>query len=216
MRPAVAHNHGNIFLGRAENFFESDAQAVVTRTKPLIGMSSSGGKVCTLLLAYFFTSTKARIAGRCRSLLERNSSGASRGGSIGERGATGIADYAPQLLPIYRFRGLPGFHQIAQGLLIDHREHNFSNDAVDPVTDISYTVYYDAFTVGAGYLDIMAALSNTTLETGPAISPYVTFNQTTGGQQCDLGLQRDLGQQRHLGQQCDLGQQCAVLINGEQ
>ncbi len=34
--------------------------------------------------------------------------------------------------------------------------------ATDPVTGITYTSQYDIFTVGAGYLDIAAALTNTT------------------------------------------------------
>jgi serine protease AprX len=36
-----------------------------------------------------------------------------------------------------------------------------SSRAVDPITGISYTDYYDIFTVGAGYVDIEAALNNT-------------------------------------------------------
>jgi serine protease AprX len=47
----------------------------------------------------------------------------------------------------------------------------------DPVTGISYTSQYDMFTVGAGYLDIQAALSNTDLApttAGSALSPTVT------------------------------------------
>src|SRR4029077_6554171 len=38
--------------------------------------------------------------------------------------------------------------------------------ALDPVTGISYTSQYDIFTIGAGYLDIQAALSST--DTVPA------------------------------------------------
>jgi serine protease AprX len=43
--------------------------------------------------------------------------------------------------------------------------------AVDAVTGISYTSTYDLFTVGAGYLDVWAALNNTDVASGPALSP---------------------------------------------
>ncbi len=48
--------------------------------------------------------------------------------------------------------------------------------AIDPVTGVSYTSQYDIFTVGAGYLDIQAALANTDLApatAGSALSPAV-------------------------------------------
>jgi serine protease AprX len=48
--------------------------------------------------------------------------------------------------------------------------------ATDPVTGVSYTSQYDIFTVGAGYLDIQAALANTDLApatAGSALSPVV-------------------------------------------
>ena len=46
-----------------------------------------------------------------------------------------------------------------------------SSPATDPTTGITYTSYYDVFTVGAGYLDIQAALADTSLATGLALSP---------------------------------------------
>jgi serine protease AprX len=49
-----------------------------------------------------------------------------------------------------------------------------SSSATDPVTGIIYISQYDIFTVGAGYLDIQAALQNTDLAPpviGSAISP---------------------------------------------
>ncbi len=49
----------------------------------------------------------------------------------------------------------------------------------DPTTNITYTDQYDLFTVGAGYLDIQAALQSTDLSTGFARSPVVTFDSTT-------------------------------------
>jgi serine protease AprX len=51
----------------------------------------------------------------------------------------------------------------------------------DPVTNTSYTSQYDIFTIGAGYLDIWAALNNTEKATGTALSPSAVFdpiNQT--------------------------------------
>ena len=48
--------------------------------------------------------------------------------------------------------------------------------ATDPLTGLSYTSQYDIFTVGAGYLDIQAALANTDLApatSGSALSPAV-------------------------------------------
>jgi len=51
--------------------------------------------------------------------------------------------------------------------------------ATDPVTGATYISQYDMFTVGAGYLDIQAALSNTDLATakvGSALSPSVTHD----------------------------------------
>lgn len=43
----------------------------------------------------------------------------------------------------------------------------------------SYTSYYDVFTVGAGYLDIQAALANTDLASGNALSPSLAYNSNT-------------------------------------
>jgi len=56
-----------------------------------------------------------------------------------------------------------------------------STIATDPVTHQTYTDYYDLFSVGAGYLDVWAALNNTdTLPSGAnALSPTVTWNSTT-------------------------------------
>src|SRR5207245_3644927 len=49
----------------------------------------------------------------------------------------------------------------------------------DPTTGITYTDYYDIFTIGAGYLDIAAALSNNDLTDGSAVSPTAAFDPTT-------------------------------------
>ena len=55
--------------------------------------------------------------------------------------------------------------------------------ATDPVTGISYTSQYDIFTIGAGYLDVSAALNNMDLappQAGSAMSPTATYDPTTG------------------------------------
>src|ERR1700733_1793453 len=48
--------------------------------------------------------------------------------------------------------------------------------AMDPTTGKTYTDYYDLFTVGAGYVDIPAALANSNLVAGSAQSPQVIYN----------------------------------------
>src|SRR2546425_1042793 len=53
----------------------------------------------------------------------------------------------------------------------------------DPGTGITYTAQYDIFTVGAGYLDVYAALNNTDLapaNAGSALSPNAAYNSTSG------------------------------------
>jgi serine protease AprX len=53
----------------------------------------------------------------------------------------------------------------------------------DPSTGITYTDQYDIFTVGAGYLDVYAALNNTDLapaSAGSAKSPIATYDSRTG------------------------------------
>lgn len=54
-----------------------------------------------------------------------------------------------------------------------------SSTYTDPATGITYTDQYDAFTVGAGYLDIQAALQSTDVSTGIAKSPVVQYDPTT-------------------------------------
>ena len=50
-----------------------------------------------------------------------------------------------------------------------------SSTAVDPTTGIAYTSSYDIFTVGAGYLDVQAALASSDTSSGPATSPSATM-----------------------------------------
>jgi serine protease AprX len=52
----------------------------------------------------------------------------------------------------------------------------------DPSTGITYVDYYDIFTIGAGYLDVWAALNDTDLapaSAGSALSPTAVFNTST-------------------------------------
>src|SRR5580700_7212335 len=53
------------------------------------------------------------------------------------------------------------------------------SSTTDPTTGITYTDQSDVFTVGAGYIDLEAALINTDVAKGTAMSPYATFNSTT-------------------------------------
>jgi serine protease AprX len=55
-----------------------------------------------------------------------------------------------------------------------------SSQATDPTTGIVYSSYYDIFTIGAGYLDIGAALLDTETFTGTANSPIAVLDPTTG------------------------------------
>ena len=52
--------------------------------------------------------------------------------------------------------------------------------AIDPVTGVAYTSEYDAFTVGAGYLDIMGALASTGVATRGTQSPAVFLDAASG------------------------------------
>ena len=58
-----------------------------------------------------------------------------------------------------------------------------SSVAVDPVTNVSYTSQYDIFTIGAGYLDVAAAVSSTDLApntAGSAASPTAYYDSNSG------------------------------------
>ncbi|MDQ2776946.1 MAG: S8 family peptidase [Acidobacteriota bacterium] len=68
----------------------------------------------------------------------------------------------------------------ARLMLTAYKTFPASSTATDPVTGQSYISYYDAFTVGAGYLDIAAALSSTALAPGSAMSPAVDYDPSSG------------------------------------
>ncbi|HLN01455.1 MAG TPA: S8 family peptidase [Bryobacteraceae bacterium] len=55
-----------------------------------------------------------------------------------------------------------------------------SSIATDPTTGATYTSYYDVFTVGAGYIDVWAALNDSTIAWGSARSPEATYDPTSG------------------------------------
>jgi serine protease AprX len=54
-----------------------------------------------------------------------------------------------------------------------------TSTVTDPTTGITYTDYYDIFTIGAGYLDIAAALSSNDLAGASAVSPAAVFDRST-------------------------------------
>ncbi len=53
------------------------------------------------------------------------------------------------------------------------------SSTTDPATGITYTDQDDVFTVGAGYVDLEAALISTDVAKGTAMSPIATFNFST-------------------------------------
>ncbi len=55
-----------------------------------------------------------------------------------------------------------------------------SSSVYDPASGNTYTDQYDIFTVGAGYLDIAAALASTDLANGTAMLPTAVYNSSTG------------------------------------
>ena len=54
-----------------------------------------------------------------------------------------------------------------------------SSSVYDPVTGNTYVSYYDVFTVGAGYVDLAAALANTDVPKGNAMSPTAVLDSTS-------------------------------------
>jgi serine protease AprX len=55
-----------------------------------------------------------------------------------------------------------------------------TSSVYDPTSGNTYTDQYDVFTVGAGYLDLAAALASTDLAKGTAMSPTAVYNSSTG------------------------------------
>src|SRR5438067_419890 len=54
-----------------------------------------------------------------------------------------------------------------------------SSTVTDPTTGITYTDYYDIFTIGAGYLDVAAALSSNDTADASAVSPTAVYDPRT-------------------------------------
>lgn len=54
-----------------------------------------------------------------------------------------------------------------------------SSSVYDPTTGITYTDQYDIFTVGAGYVDLAAALASTSVPSGTAMSPTANYDPKT-------------------------------------
>ncbi len=55
-----------------------------------------------------------------------------------------------------------------------------TSSVYDPATGITYTSQYDIFTVGAGYVDLGAALASSELSSGTAMSPTAVYDSNTG------------------------------------
>lgn len=67
----------------------------------------------------------------------------------------------------------------AKLMLTAYKNFPSTSTAVDPVTGQSFTSQYDIFTVGAGYLNIQAALSDNNHFFGSALSPRAVFTGQT-------------------------------------
>ena len=55
-----------------------------------------------------------------------------------------------------------------------------SSSVYDPTSGITYTSQYDVFTVGAGYVDMAAALASIDLSSGTSMSPTAVYNSNSG------------------------------------
>src|SRR5581483_1137544 len=54
------------------------------------------------------------------------------------------------------------------------------SSVTDPATGITYTDQYDVFTIGAGYVDVEAALSSSDVASGTAMSPIASYDPKSG------------------------------------
>lgn len=68
----------------------------------------------------------------------------------------------------------------ARLMLTAYKNFPGSSTATDPTTGESFVSYYDPFTVGAGYLDLAAALASHTVASGTALSPTVVYDSVSG------------------------------------
>src|SRR5271155_4421964 len=67
----------------------------------------------------------------------------------------------------------------ARLMLTAYKTFPASSSTTDPSTGITYTDQYDVFTIGAGYVDVEAALNSNAVAKGTAMSPIATFNSKT-------------------------------------
>jgi len=68
----------------------------------------------------------------------------------------------------------------ARLMLTASKNFPVSSVATDLTTGISYTSYYDIFTVGAGYMNVWAALSSSVTPNGTALSPVASYRPNSG------------------------------------
>ncbi|HEY6348694.1 MAG TPA: S8 family serine peptidase [Candidatus Angelobacter sp.] len=61
-----------------------------------------------------------------------------------------------------------------------YKQFPATSSVYDPASGITYTDQYDVFTVGAGYVDVAAALANSDLAAGSARSPTAVYDSKTG------------------------------------
>ena len=54
------------------------------------------------------------------------------------------------------------------------------SSTTDPSTGITYTDQYDVFTIGAGYVDVEAAMSSADVANGSAMSPIASYDAKSG------------------------------------
>ena len=106
----------------------------------------------------------------------------------------------------------------------DYKSFPAPSTETEPYTGAVFTSYYDLFTVGAGYVDIQAALANVDLAARPALSPPAVFNSSTkkvtlvNGSNVVwgdnvVGSKLGIGRQYHARLQCRLGDGLNESIN---
>jgi serine protease AprX len=97
--------------------------------------------------------------------------------------ATGVVSGAAALLLQHQANLTPDQVK-ARLMLTAYKAFPEYSTATNPTTGTVYDEQYDAFTVGAGYLDIQAALGSSAVApatAGSAMSPAVTYTTSTPG-----------------------------------
>jgi subtilisin family serine protease len=94
-------------------------------------------------------------------------SGTSMAAAVVSGGVADLLEAQPQLTP----------DQVKARLMqTAYKTFPSYSSTTDATTGITYTSQYDIFTIGAGYLDLQAALASTDVATGSALSPAVTYD----------------------------------------